>query len=89
MELDGSGGHRPMVWKPSDMVSMVDRSLLMIFVREKVRYFVRTLTKKSIFAQLTFFNSSLSGVDVSFVINYPYVNCRARSALFKTVLTLF
>jgi hypothetical protein len=23
--LNGYGGHRPMIWRPSDMVSMVDR----------------------------------------------------------------
>jgi hypothetical protein len=62
---------------------------LLWFVREKVRYFVRTLTKKSGLAQLTFFKSSLGDLEVSFVIKYPYLICRAWSALSKTVLTLF
>ena len=27
MMLDGSCGHRPMIWRPSDMVSVVDRPI--------------------------------------------------------------
>ena len=53
--------------------SMVDCCV----VREKVRYLVRTLTKKGVFAQLTFFNCSLSDEEVSFVKKYLYVICRA------------
>ena len=61
---------------------------LLWFVREKVRYLVRTLTKKWRSAQLTFFNRSLSDLDASFVNKYKYLICRAWSALSKTVLTL-
>ena len=32
MVLDGSCGHRPMIWRPSDMVSVVDRWLMDVFV---------------------------------------------------------
>jgi hypothetical protein len=48
-------------------------------VREKVRYFCTYLTKKSGFVQLTFFNRSLGDLEVSFLIEYPYLNliCRA------------
>ena len=59
------------------MVSVVDREFCCEFVREKSTVLVRTLTKNSVFAQLTFFNSSLRDVDVSFVKKYLYVICRA------------
>jgi hypothetical protein len=92
MVLDGSCGHRPMIRRPSDMVSVVDRwvdgCFCCEFVREKVRYLVRSLTKNSVLAQLTFFNSSLRDVDVSLVNDYKYLICRAWSALSKTVLIL-
>jgi hypothetical protein len=68
--------------------SMVDGCFCCVFVREKVPYLVRTLTKKWRLAQLTFFNRSLSDLDVSFVNEYKYLICRAWSALSKTVLTL-
>jgi hypothetical protein len=49
MVLGGSGGHRPMIWRPSDMVSMVDRWadgwVCCELCVKKVRYLVRTLTK--------------------------------------------
>jgi hypothetical protein len=61
---------------------------LLWVVREKVRYLVRTLTKKWRSAQLTFFNRSLSDLDVSFVIKNQYLIYRAWSELSKTVLTL-
>jgi hypothetical protein len=44
---------------------------------EKVRYFCTYLTKKSGLAQLTFFNCSLGDLEVSFVIKYQYLICRA------------
>jgi hypothetical protein len=78
------GGYR--TWFRSGR-SMVD-GCFCCAVREKVRYLVRTLTKKWRSAQLTFFNRSLSDLDVSFVNKYQYLICRARSALSKTVLTL-
>jgi hypothetical protein len=92
MVLDGSGGHRPMIWRPSDMVSMVDRWWMGGFCCElcakKYGTWYVLSHKKWRSAQLTFFNSSLSDVDVSFVNEYQYLICRAWSALSKTVLTL-
>ena len=74
--LEGNGGkrrHRQWCWV--DMGAIVrwfgghghgfgGRSMrLLCVVREKVRYFCTYLTKKSRFAQLTFFNRSLRDVD--------------------------
>jgi hypothetical protein len=69
------------------MVSVVDRpidELMLCVVREKVWYFCTYLTKKfnedkprSNFAQLTFFNRSLSDLEESFVNEYQYLICRA------------
>ena len=77
MMLDGSCGHRPMIQRPSDMVSVVDRWLIVVLCVKKYGTFVRTLTKKGVFAQLIFFNSSLSDEEVSFVKKYLCVICRA------------
>jgi hypothetical protein len=49
MVLGGYGGHRPMIWRPSDMVSICfdGRSVMDgCVVRERVRYFCTYLTKK-------------------------------------------
>ena len=46
MVSDGSCGHRPMIWRPSDMVLVVDRWVDCFVVRKKVRYFCTYLTKK-------------------------------------------
>jgi hypothetical protein len=80
----GFGGHRTWFRWSIDGWWM----FLLWVVREKVRYLVRTLTKKWRSAQLTFFNRSLSDLDASFVNKYKYLICRAWSALSKTVLTL-
>ena len=78
------GGHRTSFrWSIDELMDF-----LLWAVREKVRYLVRTLTKNSVFAQLTFFNRSLSDLKVSFVNKYQYLICRAWSELSKTVLTL-
>jgi hypothetical protein len=90
MVLDGSRGHRPMIPRPSDVVSMVDRWvdgwLCCELCVKKVRY-LYVLSQKDP-PQLTFFNRSLSDLKVSFVNKYPYLICRAWSVLSKTVLTL-
>jgi hypothetical protein len=59
-----------------------------VLCAKKYGTFVRTSQKNSTFAQLTFFNRSLSDVDISFINKYQYFICRAWSALSKTVLTL-
>jgi hypothetical protein len=63
MLLDGSRGHRPMIRRPSDMVSIVDRRvdgwLCCELCVKKVRYSHKKIRKgkpRSNFAQLTFFN---------------------------------
>jgi hypothetical protein len=84
MVSNGSCGHRPMIWRPLDMVSVVDRPIdelievdCCVLCVKKYGTLVRTLTKKSGLAQLTFFNCSLGNIEVSFVIKYPYLICRA------------
>ena len=76
MVSDGSCGHRPMIWRPSDMVSVVDRPIDELIVvccvlcAKKYGTLYVLSQKKSGLAQLTFFNRSLRDVDVSFVNKY-------------------
>jgi hypothetical protein len=45
MVLGGYGGHSPMIWRPSDMVSMVDRWWMGVLCVKKYGTFVRTSQK--------------------------------------------
>jgi hypothetical protein len=92
MVLDGSCSHRPMIRRPSDMVLVVDRwvdgCFFVVSCAQKSTVLGTYSHKKWRSAQLTFFNRSLSDLDVSFVNKYQYSICRAWYALSKTVLTL-
>jgi hypothetical protein len=45
MVSDGSCGHRPMIWRPSDMVPVVDRWLIVVLCVKKYGTFVRSSQK--------------------------------------------
>jgi hypothetical protein len=87
MVSDGSCGHRPMIQRPSDMVSVVDRpidELIVVCCARKSTVFLYVPHKKIPLRQTKiqlpaahFFNRSLSDLKVSFVNKYQYLICRA------------
>jgi hypothetical protein len=92
MMLDGSCGHRTMIRRPSDIILVVDRWLMDIFVvicEWKKYSTLYVLSQKIKVGAAHFFQPLTKDLELSFVIEYPYLICRAWSVLSKSVLTLF